>query len=411
MMRIYVNGIEQSEKLSFSGPINIVTYPLKFGIAPHSGVPYAFNGKIDEAAIYNRALPVEEIQQHYQDGLIGLGYEVECVTPPEDLVSWWPGDGNAGDIVGNNDGTVYDATYAPGKVDQAFSFDGAGDYVDCGNDASLDITSELTIDAWINRPNFSTHGTIVGKTNGDSAKAGYGLFSYREGVELAFYSGGGWRRTLPRVAITANEWHHIAGTFDGSNLYLYVDGEQKASLAYSGTIAIATGYSLHIAYWRPGLPTYFEGTIDEVEIFNRALSQSEIQAIYNAGSAGKCKVIDVEIDIKPGSDPNSINLGEHGVLPVAILGSPEFDVAIINPETIELGGVSVAARGSKKAPKLAYSLEDVDGDGYIDMMTFFDVQELVSIGALTGETTELLLTAALYDDTPIKGTDSVNIVH
>jgi hypothetical protein len=74
--------------------------------------------------------------------------------------------------------------------------------------------------------------------------------------------------------------------------------------------------------------------------------------------------------------------------------------------------VNTVLRGSvQKAPKIAYSLEDVDGDGYIDMMTFFDVQELVSIGTLTGGTTELLLSAALDDDTPIEGTDSVNIVH
>jgi len=121
--------------------------------------------------------------------------------------------------------------------------------------------------------------------------------------------------------------------------------------------------------------------------------------------------ITVTIDIKPGGDPNSINLGDHGLLPVAILGTPEFDVTTINPETIDIGGVFLAERGSQKAPKIAYSLEDVDGDGYIDMMTFFDVQELVSIGTLTGGTTELLLSAALDDDTQIEGSDSVNIVH
>ena len=74
--------------------------------------------------------------------------------------------------------------------------------------------------------------------------------------------------------------------------------------------------------------------------------------------------------------------------------------------------VEAVLEGSvQKAPKIAYSLEDVDGDGYIDMMTFFDVQELVSIGTLTGGTTELLLSAALDDDTQIEGSDSVNIVH
>jgi len=122
-------------------------------------------------------------------------------------------------------------------------------------------------------------------------------------------------------------------------------------------------------------------------------------------------VIEVTIDIKPGSDPNSINLGEHGLLPVAILGSADFDVETIDPTTIEIEGVTLAARGSKKAPKLACSVEYVNDDVYEDMMIFFDVQLLVTEGVLTAGTTELSITANLKDGTPIEGTDSVNIVH
>lgn len=122
-------------------------------------------------------------------------------------------------------------------------------------------------------------------------------------------------------------------------------------------------------------------------------------------------LLEVYVDIKPGSDPNSINLGKHGLLPVAILGSPEFDVETINPETIELGGVSLAERGSKKKLKLAFSLEDVNGDGFTDMITFFDVQTLVIGGVLEDTTVVLTLTATLHDGTPIMGTDSVKIVH
>lgn len=121
--------------------------------------------------------------------------------------------------------------------------------------------------------------------------------------------------------------------------------------------------------------------------------------------------VDVDIDIKPGGDPNSINLGEHGLLPVAILGSMDFDVTDVDPVTIEIGGVALASRGSAKAPKLAFSYEDVNSDGYLDIMTFFEVQTLVSEGILTESTIALTITATLYDGTSIKGTDSVNIVH
>lgn len=120
--------------------------------------------------------------------------------------------------------------------------------------------------------------------------------------------------------------------------------------------------------------------------------------------------VTVNIDIKPGSYPNSVNLGDNGLLPVAILGSSTFDVSTINPSLIEIGGVGLASRGSAKAPKLAYSYEDVNGDGFTDLVAFFDIQTLYSDGILTDATTALTLTASLYDGTPIEGMDSVNIV-
>jgi hypothetical protein len=129
-----------------------------------------------------------------------------------------------------------------------------------------------------------------------------------------------------------------------------------------------------------------------------------------------CSAKIVDIDIKPGSYPNSINLGENGLLPVAILGSSTLDVTQINPATINIGGVSLASRGSAKAPKLAFSLEDVAGpggtgpDGYLDLVAFFSVQLLVTEGILSPSTTGLTLTASLTDGTPIQGIDTVNIV-
>jgi hypothetical protein len=87
----------------------------------------------------------------------------------------------------------------------------------------------------------------------------------------------------------------------------------------------------------------------------------------------------VTIDIKPGSDPNSINLKDQGVLPVAILGS-SVDVSTIDLGTITLGGTIVTSRGPAKAPKLAVSFEDVDGDGSMDLIAFFRVQDLVTSG-------------------------------
>jgi len=126
---------------------------------------------------------------------------------------------------------------------------------------------------------------------------------------------------------------------------------------------------------------------------------------------GILRVIDATIDIKPGSYPNSICLKDQGVLPVAILGSNQLDVELISPETVMLGldpcFVDLATRGPPKAPKLACSYEDVNGDGIMDMMVFFSIQELITVGALTSGSTELSLMAELVDGMAINGMDIV----
>ena len=112
------------------------------------------------------------------------------------------------------------------------------------------------------------------------------------------------------------QWYHVAAVRDDAakTIELYVNGNLEGSKSYAGKIPVssrATSTWEAVALWGD----YFNGDLDEVEIYNRALSDSEIQAIFNAGSAGKCKlppIITVTIDIKPGSDPNSINLKEQG---------------------------------------------------------------------------------------------------
>ena len=90
-----------------------------------------------------------------------------CVNPPSGLVSWWPGDGNTQDISDSNPGTLMgDADYASGKVGQAFDLDGSGDYVFIGNPSNLNMSTVITIDAWVNpsaAPSPGQIATIVNK--------------------------------------------------------------------------------------------------------------------------------------------------------------------------------------------------------------------------------------------------------
>ena len=104
------------------------------------------------------------------------------------------------------------------------------------------------------------------------------------------------------------------------------------------------------------------------------------------------------IDIKPGSDPNSINLKSKGVVPVAVLTTDLFDAATVDPETVELEGVAA----------LKWAMDDVDGDGDLDLVFHFSTQELAV--PLDANSTEATLSGETYDGQTFSGTDSVRIV-
>lgn len=114
--------------------------------------------------------------------------------------------------------------------------------------------------------------------------------------------------------------------------------------------------------------------------------------------------VTVAIDIKPGSDLNPINPGSNGLIPVAILTTDDFNAADVNSATVTLAGAKVAVRG--KAEKLMARLEDVDGDGDLDLLVQVKTQ---SEGALW-KSGPVTLTGKTYDGQDIEGTDEVTIV-
>ena len=115
-------------------------------------------------------------------------------------------------------------------------------------------------------------------------------------------------------------------------------------------------------------------------------------------------LIDVSIDIKPGSDPNSINLGSNGNIPVAIFSTDAFDATTVDPATIMLADAEVRARGKKG--DLMSSFEDVNEDGLLDLLIHIDTQSLV----LSDGDVEALLTGETFDGLSISGTDAIRIV-
>jgi parallel beta-helix repeat protein len=118
-----------------------------------------------------------------------------------------------------------------------------------------------------------------------------------------------------------------------------------------------------------------------------------------------CGVVVVDIDIKPGSYPNAINLGSHGLIPVAILSTDEFDATTVDPETVELAGAGVAVRG--KSNKYMAQQEDVNGDGLVDLINHVATENLDPNSLQDGYA---VLIGSTFGGEEITGTDEITIV-
>lgn len=216
-----------------------------------------------------------------------------CLPPPAGLVGWWPGDGNADDIVGSNGGTLQNgATFAPGKVGQAFSFDGIDDEVFVNSTFPFHTPGDATLDFWLKfsplghqsvfwtRPDDDDGNRFNIFVNGDGT---FG-FDYRTpsgDLHELVGSGGIWTG----VPIAPDTWTLLAITRVGNVYSVYRDGALVASgTDVSPDLPTSTGWQFS------GRSGYiYQGFLDEIEVYDRALSALEIQAIYNAGSSGKCK--------------------------------------------------------------------------------------------------------------------------
>jgi hypothetical protein len=174
-----------------------------------------------------------------------------------------------------------------GKHGSALSFDGADDSVDAGNKSNLDITREITVLAWVKPTDDTDHRTILAKEHYEN-KLGY-LLHQRSGKNWMLRLGDGVSQyeVIKTNSVDLNEWQHIVGTYDGTTMKLYKNGEQIASKAGPNLIA-TTGEPLRIGS-RPMYGQFFQGLIDEVKVYNYARTAEQIMQDYNAGVATHLK--------------------------------------------------------------------------------------------------------------------------
>ena len=190
---------------------------------------------------------------------------------------------------GNQHGVVSGAVPVPGKAGGALQFDGRDDFVTVADSAALDLTLGMTLSAWVNPSAFSGWETVMLKERGVGALA-YALYA-QDGGTL----GGGFDGPAGTIHVGSSDhpvrgtsalplhlWTHLATTYDGAVQRIYVDGVLAGSRPQTGSIAVSSG-ALRIGGNNSWADEFFAGLLDEVRVYNRALSAAEIEADMNLG--------------------------------------------------------------------------------------------------------------------------------
>jgi len=244
-------------------------------------------------------------------------------------------------------------------------------------------------------PNSGTSlGWVIGHDNGGFDRS-LNLTDGRYGSGVAGGTGvGPHGSSLIKLKNNLNSWHCVAVSYDkaAKKATFYADGLTQTVFANPGSGASNATLG--------GLENFTNHTVDalvdEVFMFNRVLSKAEINQVCTDLSD---PTIEVDIDIKPGSDSNPINLNGKGVIPVAILTTDDFNATDVNASSVRFGP-GMATEAHEKA-----HWEDVNGDSRADLVLHFRIQETDIVKG----NTEACLTGETNGGTPIEGCDSIQI--
>ena len=219
-----------------------------------------------------------------------------CLVSPPGLVSWWTGDANENDILGgNNPSTVDSVTLVPGEVLDGFSF-GTKGYIQIPSAANL-ANQQFTWSAWVRPdgagPNNDSFGNVILIQNIDGLHDAVALHWRDTDKRFTFDFGDVNSEIIVSTdTFPTGSFYFVAGSYDGSTFRLWVNGKLEGTHAEAKTIA----YSSSGWTFGSGPPAFFStsvrtwnGVIDEIQAFNRALTQSELQSIFNAAMTGECK--------------------------------------------------------------------------------------------------------------------------
>ena len=236
--------------------------------------------------------------------LLALGFafsltmnaQVPSYVPTSGLVGYWSFTGNANDVSGNgNNGTNNGATLTTdrfGNANSCYSYNGVSSYINVPNSVSLQFNGGITISTWVNASQIpvgqinSTSYILSKGSDGGTPRSWTSIFD-TNGTALGIWDSAGTSGSFVSIPQTTfpfsiNNWYNIIYTFDGTTSKSYANGVLISSVPTTVT-AFSNSYDLKFGRRHTtGLPYFFNGKIDDIGIWNRALTQTEITNLYQA---------------------------------------------------------------------------------------------------------------------------------
>jgi len=278
-------------------------------------------------------------------------------------VAWYKFDESSGTAAADSSGNGFNVTlggglgFVAGKTGNALNFTTTGQYATAASAAALNATSAITLSAWVNATDWSGNRRIIQKGLSDNQ---YRLLAENGVLKFDLKNVGSITAALPSVAA----WHLVTGTYDGATMRLYVDGVQVVSAAKTGAIA-TTADALFIGAKRSGDTTagnHFKGKLDDVRIYNKALTAAEVQAL-----AGSVPPADTQVPSTPGT-PTLVNKTDKTVsitwtASTDNVGVTRYDIFRNNVKVGTSTTASFADSGLTASTAYAYKVQAFDAAG------------------------------------------------
>lgn len=312
-LRLYVDGVLDASKIV--GLTQIITSSDLMIGHHHAQDGFTFNGVLDAVKLYSVALDDAEVEALYAT-------YTEPPTPSGQLAHW-PFDEGTG-CVAEDAGTVYTGVLGPncpdtspawtlGVIGGALAFDGVHDKVEVAHDPTVASLEKVTMAAWIQHGPTTNYRSIIDKR--DAPADGFDLYL---DPSSRLFMRVNQATASSAVVVGDGAWHHVAGTYDGTTIRLYVDGVLQATESANAGL-LATEGPLRIGHHYTAESRYsFDGRIDEVYLFDEALDADAISALLPAGPDLHAEIISVS--------PNPLYVTEtataEAILSAVLPGAP-----------------------------------------------------------------------------------------